>query len=299
MTPLGAGRRLAALIAAALAAAPACHHPPPCTLPAPVAGAAPLMWRARGPDGAVVWLFGTLHHGGRNRVPAAVWEALDGSDRFVSELGDAEPDPERIAELARLPRGPGLDQLLPADDWYELRDAMAGVMREDDLRRARPWFAMARLTSHLSHATRPSMDDALAAHARERGLGVDALESWEQQLRALTETVTVADLQDAIHARRTMKCELDRLLAWYAAGDQEALARYLRLPDPETLIDARNRRWLPHLEGYLRGRGAFVAVGLGHLLGDHGLIAALRAAGYTVERVGGGGPAPGRPPPHP
>jgi uncharacterized protein YbaP (TraB family) len=53
----------------------------------------------------------------------------------------------------------------------------------------------------------------------------------------------------------------------------------------DTLLWSRNRAWLPKLEAYLAADGAFVAVGLGHMLGDNGLPAMLAKAGYTVERI--------------
>jgi uncharacterized protein YbaP (TraB family) len=53
----------------------------------------------------------------------------------------------------------------------------------------------------------------------------------------------------------------------------------------EALLAERNRRWLPQIERYLAGGGAFVAVGLGHLLGGAGLPAMLAHAGYAVERT--------------
>jgi hypothetical protein len=40
----------------------------------------------------------------------------------------------------------------------------------------------------------------------------------------------------------------------------------------------------PVIERYLEHGGGFVAVGLGHLLGDDGLLAMLGRAGYRVTR---------------
>jgi uncharacterized protein len=71
----------------------------------------------------------------------------------------------------------------------------------------------------------------------------------------------------------------------YIAGDVPALTRMLVIRERTgDLLDERNRRWLPQIERYLANRGAFIAVGLGHLLGDGGLLAALERAGYLVER---------------
>src|SRR5262249_51861727 len=148
---------------------------------------------------------------GADDVPAAAWTALEASPVFSSELGDGEPDRTRIAELARLPWGQVLDHLLPADDWWELVTAMLGVMKEDELRHARPWFALVRLRGHMAQSPKPSMDVALAERARQRGIAVEALESWQEQIAALDASVTVADLSAAIHTRNAVACEIAHL----------------------------------------------------------------------------------------
>src|SRR5690606_16302616 len=111
---------------------------------------------------------------------------------------------------------------------------------------------------------RPSMDVALAKRARARAIPVDALETWDEQLAALDAAVTLPDLQQAIHARKAMRCSVEHLLAAYAAGDLAAMGRLLGAAQSETLLAARNRKWLPRLERYLAARGAFVAVGVSH-----------------------------------
>jgi len=214
-----------------------------------------------------------------------VLAALAASPRFASELGDREPDREAMRELSRIERGPGLDQQLPIDDWWDLRDALRGRIREDDLKRVRPWYALLLLGRQSAPKTE-SMDVGLARTARTQHLPVEALETPEDQIRALDSVVTVDDLAQAIRTRKTLSCAYTGLLAAYAAGDLVALEPMLVIPrTAEAMLWARNRRWVPAIERYLGDGGAFIAVGLGHLIGEQGVPALLAKAGYSVERV--------------
>lgn len=282
MTSRGSWRLLAALPIAAIA----CAAPPPaCPLPPAPPRGAPLLWRVERTGAGVVWLYGTIHDAGAADVPAVAWRMLDGAVRFASELGSDEPDRHQLVALARLPSGQGLDRLLPADDWWDLVGAMLGAMTEDELRHARPWFALVKLHARMAHAPVPAMDVALAAHAGKLGIAVEHLESWRDQLAALDASVGGAELSQAIRARKTVACQVAQLRAAYRAGDLPALARMLLDPvHGDRLLAERNRRWAPLIERYLEHGGGFVAVGLGHLLGDNGLPAMLERAGYRVTR---------------
>jgi len=274
----------ASIIALALALA-ACGGAPACPLPPKPATVQPFLWKAQKADGPVIWLYGTIHNAGADDVPAAAWAALDSAPALVTELGDTEPDPEKTVELARLPSGKGLDQQLPAGDWYDLRDALRGSVKEADLARARPWYAMARLTAKVAPSPSPTMDFAIARRARGKGKPVEALESWEVQLQALAASVTIADLQQAIHERSTMACTLGKMKATYDRGDLPAMTAILVIPQTRALVTERTKAWIPKIEALAAGRGGFVAVGLAHLAGDDGLPALLAAAGYTVARA--------------
>ena len=261
--------------------------PPACPVIPTIAQGPAFLWKVHKGDGPTLWLFGTVHDIGIAGVPpAAIW-ALDGSKRFASELGDADPDPELIRDLSRYRSGQGIDQTLPEDDWYDLRDTLAGSIKEDALRRARPWYALILLNKKVSPNKPTSMDVDLGKRAKDRELPVDALETWKEQMTALDNVVTVADLSEAIRARDQMRCESGRMGAAYRMGDLEVMTALLLVPrTAEELLWKRNRAWMPKLEAYLApaGTGAFVAVGLGHMLGDNGLPALLARAGYTVER---------------
>lgn len=286
---------LAALLPG-LVAVSACAAAPACPVaPQSPASGPPFLWRVQKSSGdaqgnasgrrGVVWLFGTIHDAGIDAVPDVALEALDAAPRILTELGDEPLDPEVFRRHARIASGPGIDHQLSSDDWYDLRDALRGAIREDDLRRAAPWYAMSLLTKQAGPKT-PTMDTQLSQRADDRDTPTDALETWEAQLAALSGVVTLADLVETIHARKTLRCSHDRMRATYVAGDADAMTALLVLPrTAEPLLYARNRAWLPRIERAFAEGGAFVAVGLGHLLGDRGLPALLARAGYTVERV--------------
>jgi uncharacterized protein YbaP (TraB family) len=54
----------------------------------------------------------------------------------------------------------------------------------------------------------------------------------------------------------------------------------------ERLLDARNRKWIPKIESYLRsGQIYFVVAGAGHMGGPNGVLAFLRERGYKIEQL--------------
>lgn len=260
--------------------------PPSCPALPVVTQGPPFLWKVHKDAGPTLWLYGTVHDVALAGVPPAALAALDGATVFASELGDVEADPETVRDLTRYKSGLGIDQTLPEDDWYALRDALIGTIKEDSLRRVRPWYAMILLNNKVSPNKPVAMDTDLAKRARSKKLPVEALETWAEQMTALDKVVTVQDLSEVIHARDAMHCEVDRLAVAYRTGDLDLMTQLLIVPrTSEPLLWARNRAWQPKLVTYLSAQGAFVAVGLGHMLGDNGLPAMLARAGYTVERV--------------
>lgn len=94
--------------------------------------------------------------------------------------------------------------------------------------------------------------------------------------------------------------ELRELYELWCKGDEAALTEAMTddtsgLTEDElklyneymkATITDRNAKMLAAAQTYLEsGETVFYAVGLAHLLGENGLVNALRAAGYTVELV--------------
>jgi uncharacterized protein YbaP (TraB family) len=86
--------------------------------------------------------------------------------------------------------------------------------------------------------------------------------------------------------------ELDAIKNAWVAGDANALDTILNHSRQETpglvaaILNNRNRDWIPKIEQMLNGSSdALIVVGAAHLVGSQGVVALLRAKGYTVEQL--------------
>jgi uncharacterized protein YbaP (TraB family) len=84
--------------------------------------------------------------------------------------------------------------------------------------------------------------------------------------------------------------QFDQLVELYKNQDIQAMQDLMGEDDTtnnynDLLLVNRNRKWIPVMEKMMQDKATFFAVGAGHLGGGQGVIALLRAAGYTVEAV--------------
>jgi len=106
--------------------------------------------------------------------------------------------------------------------------------------------------------------------------------TMEQQEHLLSESLKDLDAE---------KANMARLVESWRAGDVPGVERIVLSElkqEPllyQRLLVERNRSWMPKIEAlFARPRHAIVVVGAAHLVGPDGLIAMLRAKGYTVEQ---------------
>ncbi|WP_293898818.1 TraB/GumN family protein [Phenylobacterium sp.] len=282
-------RALLVGLAAALAvAAPARAEPP--------------VWVVRDADSELV-LFGSIHvlPPGLAWRPAALDAALAGADDVWFELPMGPQAQQEVARLAGtlgvLPTGQSLFTLLPPRDAARLvKVADAYGVDKVTLDRLKPWLAEVVLAGGAYRKagadTDHGVEETLAAAAPPTARR-EALETAAEQL-ALFDEESMADQIGSLH--ETLG-ELDRdpaafmklVRAWVAGNvaglDREALEP-LRKATPSVfrrLVTERNERWVKALDARLKGHGrTVVIVGVGHLIGQGGVPARLRALGYSV-----------------
>jgi uncharacterized protein YbaP (TraB family) len=273
--------------------------------PLHAAPATSFVWKATG-RGATVYIAGSIHMLAPEAYPLnpAFERAFTDSDLLVEEVDLAEmmaPDAQ-MQTLMRgmLPSGQTLEKVLRPATLTALNKAAADVGAPvEALARLKPWMIALTLEGLELHKAGFDPELGLDMHfynlARSGGKSVQGLESVAYQISRFDElTMEQQDrlLAESIKEMTTERESVAKLTDAWRAGDAAAVERIV-LADLETdpllyqrLLVERNRNWLPKIEALFARKGrALVLVGAAHLVGRDGLVAMLKARGYTLEQL--------------
>lgn len=274
------------------------------------------VWSVESPDGRVSHILGTFHLGVHldEVLPPPHRAALEEARLLIVEVDMTELDPNAVLAASHLPPDEDLGEILGPELWGKLL-ARFGGSAHPALRRFSPWVVMTMLTAleaaqleaeraqrSAEHAERSAdagastLDVTATERAHARGIPVVALETADEQLEvmnAIPRDAVLEYIRAALTGAPSEQASLAELMDAYLRGDEAELERIVFDPDEiarspevfETLYYDRNDRWLPEVEAELARGGAFVAVGLGHVIGDRGLLRLLEARGYRVSRL--------------
>jgi uncharacterized protein YbaP (TraB family) len=270
----------------------------------------------RGPDAAPSYLLGTLHVGVSftRAVPRPLDRALHEARVVVMEIDIHQAQAYLRRPQRTTTHEPPLDRVLPAETWSRLTRELSFVARPEELAHlpaglVASYLRQVRMADVEAEedgwprfpgtASPTHLDRWIFDFASRWGVPFVALERPEETVRALADVPRespVRVLADIVDRPEDARASARRLRSAYLSLDEarvlDALSE-MSDAEREATFARRNRAWLPRLVAALEGGAAFVAVGLGHLLGEGSLVALLREAGFEVERVrGDGGLAP-------
>ncbi len=269
--------------------------------PARAVARSPFLWQVQTDPPS--YLFGTIHMGVSldEALPAGYQAALESARVVIQEQDPDAVQLDAIAETATLPRRRRLADYLTPLAWNRISNELLGVVDSVRLRTLRPWVPMVFLTRERARDIRrthqgPSMDAELNTYAQQLELSLRYLETAEQQaeaLGAIPDEEMGQIVSDLVLEPQRLNDELDALIQAYLDASSDRISGILfETNDPSmrafnrAMFAGRNEQWMEALEAELQQGGVFVAVGLGHLLGEEGLIERLRAMGYTLARAG-------------
>ena len=262
-------------------------------------------WKATG-KGGVVYLIGSIHVMTPDFYPLnpALEAAFKEADLLVEEVDLAEMlDPAsqmRILSRGMLSGDQSLEKLLSPATLALVRKATGDLgAAGGPLMRFKPWMlAVALQGLELQKAgfdPELGLDKHFYDQAKAAGKTVEGLETADYQI-SVFDGMTM-EQQDRMLAQTLKELETElasvgKLADAWKIGDVATVERIVQAElkaEPvmyQRLLVDRNKNWLPKIEALFGRRGrALVVVGAAHLVGPDGVIAMLRAKGYTVEQL--------------
>lgn len=275
----------------------------------------PALWQF-GDEDTTIYMLGTIHilPEGTNWLTPTIETALASSDQFVSEIDTSlipeydpasgnPPPPELVAigqmqaEMAALTTGGTVRDLMSAEE----RTAYEAAMGELGLPVAafdgfEPWFvamtmsqiAMMQAGYDASNGVERQLDHLIDGKDRA------AFETVEQQFTffdTLPMESQLLFLTGGLGEMGELDAVFTEMVGEWVEGDPVGLAGVIndQMDDPHlyyNLLTQRNYAWAEWLDERLDQPGTvFVAVGAGHLAGDHSVQDFLAQRGIEVDRV--------------
>lgn len=196
--------------------------------------------------------------------------------------------------------GTTLDRVISAEAWAAVeKHCAAKGLPAANLRAFKPWLLTLMITV-MELQKLGVTDEGVDLHFHRRATTdqkkVSGLETFEEHMGFITnlghgqESEMVLNTLNELHEIPEM---FGKLVAAWRKGRlvelEDLMLREMREKYPTIhaeLIVKRNQAWLPRIEAMLATAPVeLVLVGAGHLAGDEGLVAALRARGCTVEQL--------------
>jgi uncharacterized protein YbaP (TraB family) len=263
------------------------------------------LWKVRG-DHNSVYLLGSIHVLSKQAYPLkpVLERAFEDADQVAFEIDltrfDQKSFSKEFSRTAYYPPGQSLSSKLTPKTIELLNSVLPSYgLSLKRVEHLKPWFLAEALSSRTleraGFTTRFGIDIYFYRKAKAAGKPVLGLETLRDQAEIFDR---FDDRQNEQYLLSTLSglpeyAEMIRQLvnAW-EDGNVRLLDRLLnqdKQADPithETLFSRRNSKWVPEIERFAHGNGNYlIIVGAGHLVGDDGVVAQLRQAGFFVQQL--------------
>ncbi len=259
--------------------------------------------------GNALYLLGSTHVANETLYPLSgtIERAFESSDCLVVEAdigsgGSIEGLLKMVGTEGMLPENQSLADLVSTDLYRRLDSEMKSLgLSAAMVSTMRPWLAALTVTQFrmLRLGYRPDLGVDLYFLKKAKGqkpiLELESVDFQVKMLSSFTMPLQVMFLEDSLEDVSAVKENTSALFAFWKSGDAAGMEKLLfhniaRKPELKQLyvkmLDERNVTMAKKLEEYLRqGKRCFVVVGVGHLLGDNGLLKIMKRKGYVVSQL--------------
>jgi uncharacterized protein YbaP (TraB family) len=262
------------------------------------------LWELHGKHNTV-FLLGSIHVLRPDDYPLspAVMQAYANSKSLLMEINLADMDLEELqAEMlasATLPEGQSLPGVLGPTRYARAASLAREVGVElSTFDRFAPWFAAEAISQlqllQLGFQPTSGVEMYFLERARGDGKSIAGLETVHDQIalfEGLSMTAQAEYLMSSLEQARELPKQVDDMVHAWQRGDTAWFDDQLRSElgkDPalyQSVLGARNRKWIPKIEALLNGdKNYLVIVGTGHLVGRDSLIELLKKDGVGATQ---------------
>ena len=246
------------------------------------------------------YLFGTFHLLCTEDIQfsAALKQAVISSQEVYLELDMDDPSTIMGAlMLMNMKNGKKLKDLYTAEQYKRVSDFFKDSLKTPIglFQQMKPEFLIALLYPKMMPCnTTASIEEAIMQIAKANGKEIKGLETMAFQASvfdSIPYEKQAAELLQTIDSMDNSKKYFSLMLTAYKEQRLDKIENIINNPEfgstenQDLLLDNRNKNWVGQLKEIMKKGPVFTAVGAGHLVGKAGLIALLRAEGYTVKGV--------------
>lgn len=273
---------------------------------------AQLLWKVSGNGSKGESFIFATHHVAPTSVLdsiAGLNDAIKSVETVYGEIDMAEmtsPSAQQvIMTFAMAPSDSTLTQVLTPSQIDSINTVLAkytqGMVKVEQMNVLKPAMVNTQIAMFQAMVEFPEfngkeqLDMTVQNRGKEAGKAVKGFETMDEQLGMLMCDPIMEQVDDLMHTVRTdgtASEQAHQLANAYRTGNLEEIEKIMFAPEvgmsedtAERLLFRRNDNWIAKLKGILPSETVFIAVGAGHLIGEHGLLEQLKKLGYTVEPV--------------
>ena len=250
------------------------------------------------------YLFGTIHIMPKSEFDkfSKADNILKESEQLVLEMAIDVPLKKQIewAKQLVLPTGESISDFMDEEEFVKLKSYAIDSLEVKEIMfknylRLKPFAFYSALIPHVIGRRIEGYEMHFSKISKKKKIPVAELESFEIQLAIFDSISNEDQLKMFFSGELDLHTEMAELLDIYKRQDiyemaslmaEEEAAEEIEYASMENeLITQRNKNWVIKLDSLMSEKSSFIAVGAGHLAGEHGLIKLLRESGYSVEAI--------------
>jgi uncharacterized protein YbaP (TraB family) len=245
------------------------------------------------------YLYGTIHILPKDKfeLSNSLKRAFDASTTIAMEVDLDMSGAEKIAlaQKVMLPDGKTLKDFMAAPDYTELKMYCLDSLKWNESKFERSsklkpmFFSSLLIQESMSNMASYEMEfNKMAKKKKKETIGLETIEFQLGLFDQLPMQTQVDMLKKDYHS--DMK-SYDTLLACYLKEDLETLGKLMAeetsaFPEfNDILLVQRNKSWIAPMRAQMQKESTFFGVGAAHLSGPDGVVALLRAQGFTVTAI--------------